>query len=137
MRGFTSLINEVVLNYSEKVQFRFVYIAEAHAMDEWPVSSGRFTKTGKPVLVNQPKTLQDRCLLAEDFTREYNFHLETFVDLPEAGDPFEKAYAPWPLRFFLIGPDNCLAFVSEPIEGSSDAAFTRLLQMLEPFRIKL
>ena len=100
-------------------------------MDEWPVRSGRFTKDGEAIVVNQPKSLAERCVLAEKFVTDYQFNLETFVDIPESGDLFEKAYAPWPLRFFVIDSQRRLQFVSEPVEGSSDIAFSLMLQMLE------
>ena len=130
MRGFVSMINEMKMKYSSNIQFRFIYIAEAHAVDEWPVRSGRFTNDGKPILVSQPTTLQERSMLAEKFLVDYNFHLETFIDIPEKGDPFEQAYAPWPLRFFLIDQEDRLAFVSEPVEGSSDKSFVQLMELL-------
>ena len=131
MRGFAPLVKEISTRFGSAFHFRFIYIAEAHAMDEWPVRSGRFTTDGEPIVVNQPKCVTERCALAQKFVQDYQFDLETFVDIPENGDPFEKAYAPWPLRFFVIGSDHRLQFVSEPVEGSSDEAFSLLLQLLE------
>jgi hypothetical protein len=36
--------------------WRFVYVAEAHAQDEWPLRSARFSADGQPVVVDQPPT---------------------------------------------------------------------------------
>ena len=44
--------------------WRFVYVAEAHAQDEWPLRSARFTADGQPVVVDQPRTLDARLGLA-------------------------------------------------------------------------
>ena len=131
MRGFASMVAEIKERFGSAVHFRFIYIAEAHAMDEWPVRSGRFTKDGEPIVVNQPTSLPDRCALAQKFITDYHFDLETFVDIPESNDPFERAFAPWPLRFFLVDAEDRLQFVSEPVEGSSVEAFSILLKLLE------
>ena len=40
--------------------WRFVYVAEAHAQDEWPLRSARFSADGQPVVIDQPKTLDAR-----------------------------------------------------------------------------
>jgi hypothetical protein len=37
-------------------KWKFIYIAEAHAMDEWPVYSGRFNKGKGPVIVEKQPT---------------------------------------------------------------------------------
>jgi hypothetical protein len=84
-------------------------------MDEWPVQSGRFSRTG-PVVVNQPKTTEERCHLASRFAQEYDLQqIDMLIDAPESGDPFERTYAPWPLRFFLVSPENKLLFVGNPL----------------------
>ena len=50
--------------------FCIVYIAEAHASDEWPISSSRCYSKG-PICVPQPTTLQARAELASEVRDEY------------------------------------------------------------------
>lgn len=116
-------------------RWKFVYIAEAHAMDEWPVLSGRFNRGHGPVIVDeQPTKASDRCALARRFTHEFDMKLdgadyEVVVDDPEKGEPFEKAYAPWPLRLYLVRGD-VIEWIAEPRACSYDDAVAELLQML-------
>jgi hypothetical protein len=120
-----------------------VYIAEAHAMDEWPVSSGRFlpTDANQPFVKidHQPTSAQDRCQLARDFCDTYKLAYESsddsavqmLVDDPETGDLFEKEYAPWPLRLYLIDASGCVEWIAQPKDCSYDLAVHELLQLLE------
>ena len=45
--------------------------------------------------------------------------MKTLVDSPEAGNPFEKAFAPWPIRFFII-MDGIVQYIaiSPPAHGA-------------------
>ena len=111
-----------------------VYIAEAHAMDEWPVRSGRFNDGRGPVLVEkQPKGTEERCSLARQFMRDFQMvestSLEVVVDDPELGDPFETAYAPWPLRLYLVR-NGILKWIAEPKNCSYDDAVQELVSLL-------
>jgi hypothetical protein len=52
----------------------------------------------------QPTKTSERCELARlfDIPIDSSSPLELLVDSPELGDPFELAYAPWPLRLYVI-----------------------------------
>eukprot|EP01049_Picozoa_sp_SAG25_P004751 SAG25_NODE_306_length_10078_cov_13.534923_6_plen_185_part_00 len=111
------------------VLFRLVYIAEAHATDEWPISSARYTTDGEPVQLRQPRTAAERIDAATRYQKAYGITMPVFVDPPlpasmapqpssspgvgtrqqevvgitasfGADGAFEAAYAPWPLRFY-------------------------------------
>jgi hypothetical protein len=115
--------------------WKFVYIAEAHAMDEWPVKSARFNQGRGPVVVEkQPTTMTERCALARKFVSDFSMNLsessyEVLVDDPEKGDPFEKTYAPWPLRLYLIC-DSKIEWIAEPRSCSYADAVTELMKIL-------
>jgi hypothetical protein len=85
-----------------KVDFHFVYIAEAHASDEWPIQSSRFNKNRAPVSYKQPTTSEERTLIIRDFVQTMNLQMNVLLDVVEKGDQFERLYAPWPLRFYVI-----------------------------------
>jgi hypothetical protein len=57
---------------STKCDWMMVYIQEAHAQDEWPISSGRYVPNGKPVIVNQPKSSTERINVCRDFMETYD-----------------------------------------------------------------
>lgn len=114
-----------------------VYIAEAHAISEWPVTSGRFNRGRGPVLIpEQPKMAAERCELARSFAQSFDMKVddssivELLVDDPEQGDQFEKEYAPWPLRLYLIGPNGRIEWIAHPKDCSYDLALQELLRLL-------
>ena len=118
--------------------WKFVYIAEAHAMDEWPIRSGRFNHgRGAVIVEKQPKKASERCELArkfvEDFMPKANHadggNISMLVDDPELGDPFEKQYAPWPLRLYIIR-DGIVEWIAQPKDCSYDEAVVELCGIL-------
>jgi hypothetical protein len=44
-----SRLSELYDMYSNDFSFCFVYILEAHAQDEWPICSARWSPTKKPI----------------------------------------------------------------------------------------
>ena len=105
-------------------------------MEEWPVRSARFNRGRGPVLVDkQPTKAEERCELARKFAKDFDFpmtcpNLELLVDDPELGDPFEKVYAPWPLRLYVV-KDNVLQWIAEPHNCSFDMAVVDLMKQLK------
>lgn len=117
--------------------WKFIYIAEAHAMDEWPVTSGRFNRGRGPVIIEkQPRTATHRCELARNFARAFDLEfgrsnsIELLVDDPERGDLFEKEYAPWPIRLFLIDGSGKMEWIAQPKDSSYDLAVEELVKLL-------
>uniref|UniRef100_A0A7S1DDP3 Thioredoxin domain-containing protein n=1 Tax=Cyclophora tenuis TaxID=216820 RepID=A0A7S1DDP3_CYCTE len=116
-------------------KWKFVYIAEAHAMDEWPLKSGRFNNDrGAVVVEKQPTKGEERCHLARRFVSDFglrcdNHCYEFLVDDPERGEPFEKAYAPWPLRLYVIRGGK-MEWIAQPKNCSYDESIGELMRML-------
>ena len=132
-----SLRNEAILSVRE-VDFVFVYVKEAHAHGEWPISSGRFNHGNGPVRVKQPTTNAHRLTLAHRFQNEHDPNRDAFdvalADDFERGDQFELEFAPWLFRFFGVGSGNgdCgetktkrLEFVSHPKNATYDLVAVR------------
>lgn len=119
----------------QAADWKMIYIAEAHCMSEWPVRSGRCNRGRGPVIVeHQPATANERCDLANQFARDFDVALDAdslqiLVDDPEQEDPFEKAYAPWPLRLYLIR-EGRVQWIAQPEGGSFDKAVTELMGLL-------
>ncbi len=81
-----------------------IYIAEAHARNEWPV--------GKTIsCVDQPTTLFQRLENARQFQKNFNFQMPMLVDNME--NTFHAIYGSWPFRFYVIY-DGKLVLKAEP-----------------------
>jgi Iodothyronine deiodinase len=92
--------------YAGRVEFAFVYIAEAHAADEWPVGSVKYRTP-------QTKTLAARLEVAQRARQQLGLtSIPTFVDDP-ATNAFEQLFASWPTRFFLLF-DGHMARIENP-----------------------
>ncbi|KAF8064545.1 Ank3 [Scenedesmus sp. PABB004] len=57
-----------------------VYIAEAHAEDEWPIKSSRFNGGRGPVCIPQHATTAARCVAAAAFAAAFGLRLPLLVD---------------------------------------------------------
>lgn len=95
-----------------------VYIAEAHAQDKWPISSPRYNGNRGPVRVEEARSNEDRCRLAAAFARNYSYSVPMVVDpvMLEDGAPgegFEKRFAPWPIRFYVV-ENSRMAYIAQP-----------------------
>lgn len=87
-----------------------VYIAEAHAREEWPI--GDEHKAAVQSLA-QAGSLVERREAARLFARELDWPFEVFVD--GMNDEFERTFAAWPLRFYVVDADGkTLAHVAHP-----------------------
>lgn len=83
----------------------FVYINEAHAMDEWPI------RTKSQLCIKQHQTLQDRCVVAKSLIHDYSFEIPVYVDTME--NLFQTTYAAWPLRAYIFQEQN-ISFILQP-----------------------
>jgi len=90
-----------------------VYILEAHAHDEWPINSARWSPSRKPIVYNQTKTEQARADVARDFVRDFAFEIPVVLDNMQ--NTFEGTYAAWPLRIFIIERGK-LTYIATPSE---------------------
>lgn len=90
--------------------FICIYILEAHAVDEWPVSM-----TSRDV--KQHKSVADRMIAAKDFLQDFPLspHLPLYVD--GEGDCFNTAYASWPFRFWAITQQKNSSLSNQAVES--------------------
>ena len=115
-------IMKLARDFDSHADFLLVYIAEAHAADEWPV--------GNPVRYNQPTVLSERLCIAQDFVNEFGIdcdELPLVVDdmcrLDDDGEgdgahcadnnPVDTAYAMWPTRLYVVRNGE-VKFKAEP-----------------------
>lgn len=118
-RGLAASLRSLQAELSGRVAMVTVYILEAHADDEWPISSARFSADGRAVHVQQPRSNHGRCQLARRFVADFDFpETLVLVDPCDQGNPFEAAYAPWPLRFYGIAGEGRMGYVAHPRDCS-------------------
>lgn len=96
MRGMSVHLLSLLREHSCRIAFRFVYIAEAHATDEWPISSGRCNGDRGAVNIARHSSDADRRRAAAEFAAAFGFD-ETTVVCDTIKDEFEHAYGACPL----------------------------------------
>jgi len=106
-------LHELQEKYKEKAQFLFVYILEAHAQNEWPISSSRCSPGGKRVIINQTNTIEERLTVANAFIDAFQLKIPVIIDSVQ--NDFEKVYASWPLRAYVI-KNGTLIYKAQPGE---------------------
>ena len=98
-------------------QLAIVYIAEAHAADEWPINSTRCAGPGNSVL--RPTSLTQRCTLAHRMVHALQLQ-ESGIPVYADGldDAVLEAYAAGPIRLVGIDRQGRLAQIAQPEQGS-------------------
>lgn len=100
-----------------------IYIAEAHARDQWPA--------GKTIsCVDQPTQLEQRLENARRFQEKFNFEMPMLVDSMD--NTFHKTYGSWPFRFYVIH-DGKLVLKPEPGETTYAYDLDELDHWIEQF----
>jgi len=93
----------MIKQFSTEVQFLLVYIAESHAVDEWPV--------GETIIKKQHTTLQERIAACEECLEDFNLDMPTVVDTMD--NDFHHTFSCWPIRFYLI-KNGVFEYVARP-----------------------
>ena len=89
-----------------------MYINEAHAVDEWPISSSRAST--EIVNIQAHRNIGERIEAAVQLVKKYRLeelHWSTYV-APMDGT-FELVYKCWPIGMYTF-QDNMLRFAAEP-----------------------
>jgi Iodothyronine deiodinase len=104
----------------------FVYIAEAHALDEWQMEAN----VDEDVLLPQHVTLDERFAAARVGVERLGLTMPVLVDGMD--DAVSDAFAAWPERLYVAAPGSRLAFVGGPgpFEFDPDAAAAALEELL-------
>jgi hypothetical protein len=119
-------VETVYRTYREQASFAFVYIAEAHATDEWQLPSN----VDEGVLLHQHATLADRFAAARAGVARLRLSLPVFVD--GVDDAASEAFGAWPERLYVAGRDGRIAFAGGPgpWEFDPNAAAAALSELL-------
>ena len=97
---------QIYEDYKERADFLTVYVREAHPTDEWQMKSN----LKDDVCYAQPKTLEQRVTIANDFVKRFNFTLPFGID--DMSNAANDAYAAWPERIYIIDESGRIAYRS-------------------------
>ena len=93
-------------DYKQRADFLTVYVREAHPADEWQMKSNLKDKDN--VCYAQPKTLEQRVMIANDFVKRFKFTLPFGID--DMSNAANDAYAAWPERIYIIDESGRIAY---------------------------
>jgi type I thyroxine 5'-deiodinase len=79
-------------------------VREAHPTDEWQMKSN----VKDDVCYAQPKTLEQRVAIANDFTKRFKFSLPFGID--DMSNAADNAYSAWPERIYIIDESGHIAY---------------------------
>ncbi len=81
---------------------------EAHPIDAWEDEDNQKAK----IAVASPKTLAERCNLADTCATKLALRLPALID--DLQNSTESAYTAWPDRLYVIDRDGRVAYKSKP-----------------------
>ena len=81
-----------------------MYVREAHPTDEWQMKSN----VKEDVCYAQPKTLEQRVAIANDFIQRMKYPVPFGID--EMNNSANDAYAAWPERIYIIDENGRIAY---------------------------
>ncbi len=117
------LFSALFRSHSPAIGLLAIYIAEAHARDQWPA--------GKTIsCVDQPTELEQRLENARQFKEKFNFEMPMLVDSMD--NTFHWTYGSWPFRFYVIN-NGQLVFKAEPGETTYAYDLNELDSWIEKF----
>jgi type I thyroxine 5'-deiodinase len=95
---------QIYNDYKDHADFLTVYVREAHPTDEWQMKSN----VKEDVCYAQPKTLEQRISIANDFVKRFHYPLPFGID--DMSNDANDAYAAWPERLYIIDEDGRIAY---------------------------
>ena len=119
-------MEQIHRRYQGRASVVFVYIAEAHAVDEWQLPAN----LDDDVLLRQHTTLDDRRAAARAGVERLGLTMPVLVDGMD--DAVSAAFAAWPERLYVAEPGGRLAYVGGPgpFEFDPDAAADALAPLV-------
>lgn len=112
-------INRLARTYGrDHVGFVFVYLEEAHAVDEWPFA-------GVNDHVQQHKALPDRAAAAQLLLETFPLDEHVAVVLDNMSNDLNTALASWPFRWWVLHK-GAVVLKAAP-EGDEQVLSTRVL----------
>ena len=90
------------------MDFAFVYIAEAHAANEWQLAPN----VEEGAILDQQVTLEERKAQAHETATRLGLSMPLFLD--EMSNATSKAFAAWPERLVLVSDAHTIVYPGKP-----------------------
>lgn len=101
-------MEELHRRFRDRAEVVFVYIAEAHATDEWQLPAN----LDEDVLVAQHTTLEDRLAAARRGVERLRLTMPVLVDGMD--DAVSEAFSAWPERLYVVERGGRIAYAGGP-----------------------
>jgi hypothetical protein len=95
---------QIYKDYKDHAYFLTVYVREAHPTDEWQMKSN----VKEDVCYAQPKTLDQRIAIANDFVKRFSYPTQFGID--DMSNAANDAYSAWPERIYIIDETGHIAY---------------------------
>jgi len=95
---------QIFNDYKNQADFLTVYVREAHPTDEWQMKSN----VKEDVCYMQPKTIEQRLAIANDFIKRYEYPVPFGVD--DMSNTVNDLYAAWPERLYIVDESGRIAY---------------------------
>ncbi len=102
-------VEKIYNEYKDRVEFRFIYIREAHPGSVLFVAEDGAEKLQK---IEQTDALDQRAERATLCTATLKINMPALVD--RANNAVNKTYAGWPIRLVVVDPEGKLVHISGP-----------------------
>jgi tetratricopeptide (TPR) repeat protein len=110
LRGSAADLKRIAEQYRDRVDFRLVYIREAHAEDGSEAQWQSTINAREGISLSPARNLAEKREHADLCVRKLNLPWAAVVDGMDGGA--ETAYQAWPSRVYVIGRDGRIAFNS-------------------------
>jgi hypothetical protein len=94
--------------YKDRAHIFVVYIREAHPTDGRQVPAN----VREGILIEDPKTLENREKVAREFASQFKVSLPILVDTID--NALEKGYTAWPDRIYIVDDKGNIAYKGGP-----------------------
>jgi hypothetical protein len=97
-------VAKIYNDYKDLADFLTIYVREAHPTDEWQMKSN----VKDDVCYAQPKNLEQRVAIANDFIKRYKYPVPFGID--EMSNAANDAYSAWPERLYIIDESGHIVY---------------------------
>jgi hypothetical protein len=111
------LLHDIFIQYKDKINFTFIYINEAHAVDVWPIGMSAGT------INYSHKQISDRSECATKLINTFDLAFPIYLD--NMNNDFENIFSAWPFRYYVISYDlvnkkYVFDFIPNPVDSEFD-----------------
>ncbi len=97
--------------YGKRMNFKMIYIREAHPVGGFRQELENDYAAVDIPLINDSRTLRDRCNWARDFQSRREFGMSFLVD--DVDDSIAAQWSAWPVRVFVVSTEGIVIYAGD------------------------